>query len=43
MGPGKCFFRVYSWWLVEDRVQDSSSVYIFADGLVFICKDDSVG
>ena len=53
MGPGKRFFhRVYCWWLVlkdvvqwlvEDRVLDYSLVYVFAEGLVFVCKGDSVG
>ena len=52
-GPWETFFiRVYCWWLVledgvqwsvEDRVLDCSLVYIFADGLVCVCRDDSVG
>ena len=53
MGPGKRFFhRVYCWWLVlqhvvqwlvDDRVLDCRLVYILADGLIFVCKEGSVG
>ena len=53
MDPGRQFFPQYLWLVaglearclvaVEDRVLDCSLVYIFADDLVIVCKDDSVG